>query len=367
VPTPGTDTRSPRILHVIGSFDGGGAERVLLTVLHGLPGGPQALAVGAEGSLLPLVPGAVPVFRAATERELAEVMADWRPDVVHTWLDGSLLTAIVPAAHLGIPLVHRLYNISSAMAAHDDHGARHHRLMSRALQTATRVCALSSAAADDAVAYYGIARPQVITNGFPLAGARRNVSRPARPADGSVLLAVGRLSPEKGHAVLIEAMARLAGRHPAAELWIAGVGAGDGQLRELAQSLGLGARVTFLGFCEDVSSLHAAADIFVCPSLTEGFGNAVAEAAIAGMPLVASDLPAIRTDVLAGQPAALFVPPGDVEALAAALDRALSDLATRASLAEATHAVADRLRVDRMLEDYRALYASVVEDACVAA
>lgn len=365
MPTLGTEY--PRVLHVIGSLNGGGAERVLLTVLHGLVGCPQALAVGAEGSLLPLVPGVIPVFRATSERELAEVMVDWRPDVVHTWLDDSLLTAIVPAAFLGLPLVHRLYNISSAMAAHDDHGARHHRLMAGALSTAARVCALSSAAADDAVAYYGITRPQVITNGFPLAGARSEVTHSAGMTGRPVVLAVGRLSIEKGHAVLIEAMARLSRSHPLAELWIAGVGPRDGQLRQLAQALGIGSRVTFLGFREDVSSLHAAADLFVCPSLTEGFGNAVAEAVIAGLPVVASDLPAIRTDVLAGQPAALLVPPGDVGALASALDRGLSDAATRAALVDATHAVAGRLRVDRMLEDYRVLYVSVVEDARVAA
>lgn len=361
------DTIHARVLHVIGSFDGGGAERVLLTLLHRLTGCAQALAVGAEGSLLPLVPDTIPVFRATTERELADLMAAWRPDLVHTWLDGSLLTAIVPAAHLGLPLVHRLYNISSVMAAHDDRGCRHQRLMAQALEAATRVCALSSAAADDAVAYYGIVRPEVIANGFPLAGNRSNVAHVAKSTSGHVVLAVGRLSPEKGHACLIEAMARLTGKHPLVELWIAGVGARESQLRELAQSAGVGPRVKFLGFCEDVTALHAAADIFACPSLTEGFGNAVAEAVIAGMPVVASDLPAIRSDVLAGSSAALLVPPGDVEALAAALDRVLSDALVRAVLARAAYATANRLSVDRMLAEYKAFYACVIEDARAAA
>ena len=145
MPTPGTS--EPRILHVISSFNGGGAERVLLTVLHGLHGYTQALAVGDGGTLLPLVPSVIPVHQASTERELAAVMAAWQPDVVHTWLDGSLLTAILPAAHLGIPIIHRLCNISSAMAAQAQLSPRHKSLMAQALGTATRVCALSSAAA----------------------------------------------------------------------------------------------------------------------------------------------------------------------------------------------------------------------------
>jgi len=355
------------VLHVIGSFHGGGAERVLLTVLHGLPGCAQALAVGGDGALLPLAPGRIQVFHAATERELAELMVEWRPDVVHTWLDGSLLTAIVPAAHLGIPVVHRLCNIASAMAAHDQRRPVHRRLMTGALETATRVCGLSSAAADDAVAYYGIDRPQVIANGFPLAGARGGFAHVERSAPGQVILAVGRLSPEKGHAGLIRAVAQLAGTHPLVELWIAGVGACEAELRQLAASSGLATRVRFLGFREDVTSLHWAADIFACPSLTEGFGNAVAEALIAGLPVVASDLPAIRSDVLGNQPAAVLVPPGDVNALAAALDRLLSSSPARTALADAGRAAAVRLRVDRMLVEYRALYDDVMENARVAA
>lgn len=355
----GAATR-PRVLHVIGSLDGGGAERVLLTVLHGLPEVTHALAAGAGGALLPLVPTAIPVSPAATARELAELMATWRPEVVHTWLDGSLLSAIVPAAHLGVPVVHRLYNVPSGMAAHERHEANRREQMRHALGATTAVCALSSAAADDAVAYYGIARPRVVLNGVPLAGARGNTAAAPRRR-GPVVLAVGRLAPEKGHTHLIDAVARLSGRHPSLELWLAGVGRCEPALRAQVHAARLDSQVRFLGFCEDVNALYAAADVFVCPSLTEGFGNAVAEALTAGVPVVASDLPAIRHDMLADAPGARLVPAADPASLAAALDELLCDAAARATLAATGRIVARRLGVERMLADYQALYADLAE------
>lgn len=355
------------MLHVIGSFDGGGAERVLLTVLHGVRGASHALAAGAGGALLPLVPARIPVSSAATAGELGELMASWRPDVVHTWLDGSLLSAIVPAAHLGIPVVHRLYNVPSGMAAHERHEANRRELMTHALRVATAVCALSSAAADDAVTYYGIERPRIVLNGVPLAGARGAALPVTRRTGGPVLLAIGRLAPEKGHAHLIDAVARLAARHPSLELWLAGVGTCEPALRAQAHAAGVAAQVRFLGFCEDVTALHAAADIFVCPSLTEGFGNAVAEALAAGLPVVASDLPAIRHDVLGDADGARLVPPADPARLAAALDDLLSDAPSRARLATAGRDAARRLRVEHMLADYEAIYAGLTEQARAAA
>jgi glycosyltransferase involved in cell wall biosynthesis len=360
--------RAPRVLHVIPSFNGGGAERVLLTLLSRLPEISQALAVSWAGSLVPLVPPGVPVLRVRTAGDLARLMARWRPDVVHTWLDDSLVLATPPAVHLGIPLVHRVYNVPSVQKRYEPGGAWHNESMARGLHAAARVIALSPTAADDAARFYGIARPTVIYNGFPLAG-RRGVRRRriSKPAGRFVVLNVARLEPQKGHAHLIDAFHRLARKHCEIELWLAGVGPLEGALRRQAAAAGVAARVKFLGFQEDVTALHAAADVFVFPSIFEGFGNALGEALAAGLPVVATDLPVIRRDVLGGEPGALLVPAADALALAEALDRLVSDRAARATLAAQARRAGARFPVARMLDEYRAIYRGVTEETRAAA
>ena len=360
--------RRTRVLHVISSLHGGGAERVLLTLLDGLPEVSQTLAVAGAGALLPLVPRSVPIRSAGTALALAELMVRVRPDVVHTWLDDSLLMTVAAAAQLAVPIVHRIYNVPSLQAAYEPSAPDRRGRMARALSAATRVVALSATAADDAARFYGIEPPQVIYNGFPLAGARAANSAPIARADGRfVILSVARLAPEKGQATLIEAVRRIARAHPQVDVWLAGIGPLEGELRRQAADAGLADRVTFLGFREDVSRLHAAADLFVFPSLTEGFGNAFGEALVGGLPIVASDLPVIRRELLGGAPAAWLHPPGDASALAVALEALVSDAGARARLAAHARAAGARFAVGAMLDAYRSLYARLAEETRAAA
>lgn len=357
-----------RVLHVISSFDGGGAERVLLTLLSGLVDHEQHLALAGSGSLLPMVPSSVPIHAAGTEPEIATVMEQVRPDVVHTWLDNSLLATIAPAAYLGIPLVHRLYNVPSVQKVYEPGGPGHNELMARALRAATKVVSLSATAADDAVTFYGIARPEVIVNGFPLAGERGTGQSTVRKPDGRfVILNVARLAVQKGQATLVEAFGRIAPAHPHVDLWIAGIGPLEADLRARAAACGVTDRVTFLGFQEDVNALHAQADLFVFPSIFEGFGNALGEALLAGLPIIASDLDVIRRDVLAGDRAALLVDVGDVSGLAAAMTRLVTSETERLTLGRRARYVGRQFTVDRMLRAYRQVYAGLAEQVRAAA
>lgn len=352
-----------RVLHVISSFDGGGAERVLLTLLCKLGDVSQHLAIAGGGTLLPLVPPTVPVHTARTECELAALMVTLRPDVVHTWLDNSLLMTIAPAAHLGIPLLHRLYNVPSIQKVYEPGGPGHNELMARALAAATKVVSLSGTAADDAVEFYGISRPEVIVNGFPLSGDRgTGHARFEKSAGRLVMLNVARLAPQKGHAHLIEAFAVLAPTYPEVDLWIAGIGALEADLRSRVRAAGIEGRVSFLGFQEDVTALHRVADIFVFPSVFEGFGNALGEALLAGLPIVASDLPVIRHDVLGDTDSAVLVPVGDARAMADALASLIDNEGERLALGRRARIRGRRFGVDRMLSAYSRVYAGLAED-----
>jgi glycosyltransferase involved in cell wall biosynthesis len=131
------------------------------------------------------------------------------------------------------------------------------------------------------------------------------------------LIAVGRLAPEKGLDVLIEAVRGLP-----VELEIAGSGPEEARLRALA-----GANVRFLGWVarDALPDLYANADVAVMPSRSDPWGLVLNEAALAGLPLVSTTAAGAAWDVIEDGVNGYRVPPGDVAALRAAIVRLVED------------------------------------------
>ena len=140
------------------------------------------------------------------------------------------------------------------------------------------------------------------------------------PREAPLLLAMGRLHEAKAHDVTLRALAQI----PGAVLWIAGSGPLEGELRRLADDLGVADRVRWLGWRADAGALYRAADVVVFPSRHEPLGNVVLEAWAQRRPLVAaaSQGPGalIRTEQ-----SGLLVPVDDAPALAAAIRRVLGE------------------------------------------
>ncbi|WP_374685574.1 glycosyltransferase family 4 protein [Promineifilum sp.] len=179
------------------------------------------------------------------------------------------------------------------------------------------------------------------------------------------VLTVGTVQPRKNYEMLVRAFAPLAERHPHT-LVIAG-GRGwlvEGLLAEIAR-LGLGDRVQLAGFVDDADlpALYSAADLFVFPSLYEGFGLPLLEAMACGAPVVTSDassLPeVVRTD---GAAAALALSPHDEAGWTAAMDRLLSDEVARRALAAAGPVQAARFSWERAAGELADLYATLLAD-----
>jgi glycosyltransferase involved in cell wall biosynthesis len=143
-----------------------------------------------------------------------------------------------------------------------------------------------------------------------------------------VVLAAGRLAPQKGFGVLLEAASRWRDLEPEPLLVIAGDGPLAGELRARAASLGVAAE--FPGRRDDIPALLASAAVFVLPSLWEGQPLVLQEALRAGMPVVATRAGGIP--YLTGDDAALLVPPGDAAGLADAVRAVLGDPALAARL-----------------------------------
>lgn len=153
--------------------------------------------------------------------------------------------------------------------------------------------------------------------------------------DEKVLLAVGRLSREKGHADLVRALARLGemSLDSAFKLVILGEGPERPVVEEEARRRGVFERIVFAGHASDVRPFYALADALALPSHSEGSPNVLLEAMAAGVPVAATrvgGVPEIATD----EETALLVPARDPESMAAALARLLSDSRHARTLAE---------------------------------
>jgi glycosyltransferase involved in cell wall biosynthesis len=194
-----------------------------------------------------------------------------------------------------------------------------------------------------AVESYGIPRERI-------AVVPPGTAKPARPPGPRrtcvrALLCVANLVPRKGHALLVEALARI--RDLDWSLTCVGSIERDPAtaraVRRLIGSTGLGRRITLVGECppQSVARAYRAADAFVLPSFHEGYGMVYAEAMVHGLPVIATTAGAIPETV--PPEAGLLVPPGDPAALARAVRRVIAQPVLAARLARGARATGLRL------------------------
>ena len=177
------------------------------------------------------------------------------------------------------------------------------------------------------------------------------------PRDGVLMISTGRLSALKNHAILVEALGQLPDLH----LAIAGVGPERDAILALASKLGVADRLHLVGEVPPtrIFEFLATGEVFAFASKLESFGLSVAEAAVAGLPIVASDLPVLR-EVLAcagGEPAALFAPANDAEGFARSITAILRDPALGDRLRAAGRHLATRYAPVQMCIAYEELLA----------
>jgi glycosyltransferase involved in cell wall biosynthesis len=260
---------------------------------------------------------------------------------------------------LGMPIVLEFHNFrfpdpGRAAEAYDRTEAFVLRQVD-ALLTTTR------ALAEAARRVYGLEREPIP---IPLAAehseATGQLDTTAWPSRPITLCYLGQLYRLQGVEVAVEALARL----PRCRLLILGGREADGaRLRSLAEQAGCGSRLEFAGFVppHQVAARLAQADIFLLPALAEGrmpyaSHQKLYEYLAARRPVVASDLPSIREDVVDGE-SALLVVPGSPQALAGAVTRLLESPELARRMAEAGYSLAERFtyraRATRLIEVFR--------------
>jgi len=144
------------------------------------------------------------------------------------------------------------------------------------------------------------------------------------PADARVIGIVAQLRPEKDHATLLRAAARLVEQHPSAHFLLVGEGICRAEIEALRAKLGLERRVHLTGLRHGEGNLHHMFDISVLCSRTEALSNSILEGMAAGNPLAVTDVGGNPDAVIDGE-TGMVVPIGSFKGLAEALDRLLSD------------------------------------------
>lgn len=249
--------------------------------------------------------------------------------------------ALFVAVFAGLPAIATFHGDTRNTLA-----VRVYELLARVLANFTRgVAAVSRALERQLRRWVRTAPVAFVPNGVvaqtPITSVERANARERFQVDRFCIAVVGRLSPEKGHRVLFEA---LRGRRDVTVLI-----AGDGPLRqELEAASDFDAR--FLGFVEDTRAVFAAADVVVLPSLTEGLPLVALEAMSLGRSVIASavgELPELLSDG-----AGLLVPAGDARALSEAIDRVKNG----EDYAAAAFSRARRYDVAAMAGAYASLY-----------
>ena len=314
----------------------------------------------------PLIyPPPFPLARRAIE-DLARIDASERFDAFHLhgrWFPD--FARVVPyARQTARPVALTLHNARprGINALTDALGTAYDSLRGiRIIQGVDRSVAVSDWVRRD-IARYGVdpARIEVIPNGVDTTVYRPRAPELRERLGGfdPLLLSVGRLLPQKGLDLLIDAVARLAADHPCLGVAIVGTGRMRGALEADVRRRGLEKRVVFTGFLEEslLPAAYSSADLFVLPSVWEVFGIVLLEAMGCGLPCVASDAGGIPEVVAEGGTGLLF-PVRDPAALASRLRILVEDESLRRRMgAEARRRAVEVFDWDRIAERTAGFY-----------
>lgn len=319
------------------------------------------------GKLIGAIQGAPRAYR--------RMIAEFRPDVVMSFLKGTNLLTWLALMNLGPrrpKWIAREGNNVLAVVREEAPNALVERasvaLTRAAYRRADAVLTNSTDMAIGLAADLGLdgRKVRMINNPIDLAAIRRAAAEP--PAGGlprPYILSAGRLEHQKAHDVLIEAYAR-SGIWRSHALVILGKGSKLAALHRLAAQLGVGEHVRFIGFVANPYAWMGGADLFVLPSRWEGFPTVAAEAMACGAPVLLSDCAFGPRDIVVPGESGELVMPEAPAALAAAMKALIAEPARRERLSAAGRRRVERFAIHAMNEHYARLFEELAPVPAVA-
>jgi glycosyltransferase involved in cell wall biosynthesis len=355
------NARQPKSLHVIGGKGSGGAERFAVRLIDALArrGEPVAAVTVAGGEIARTIDPAVRQYHAPmlgswdrwSRWKIGRAIADFRPDVVQTYMGRATRIVHLPRGRLPVHLARLggFYNLKGYRHAHawvgNTRGIRDY-LVENGLPPA-RVFHLGNFA--DTPGRVPADRLDALRVEHALADCR-------------VVLGLGRLHPNKGWADLLRAFAQLPDSLDGRPLRLVMVGDGPlrAELEQLGAALGIAARTRWAGWQQDPAPWYQLADAFVCASVHEPLGNVILEAWANRAPIVSTRAQG-PLELMRDGETGLLVPIGDPAGMAAAIRHMLeSDAAVRARMVEAGAAEIERHYTERAIVlAYVDLYAAL--------
>lgn len=280
---------------------------------------------------------------------LADLMRQFRPDVVHTHLYAGKY-AHIAASLVGIQRkVHTIHNIASKDGGKVEQAANYFLFKLLGVIPVS----LSTAVQKTVLERYGIpsSKSPIVWNGVPL---DRCVPMREYSADAARFVHVGRFTEAKNQKALIRAFLQLHGQYPGIMLNLYGEGEGKPACEELVRQNSAGGYVHFCGVTDDVYSALSQADVFILPSLYEGMPMTLIEAMGTGLPIITTSVGGI-VDMLKDGESALFVDT-DADSIAQGIMKLAGDSDLRKKLGTAALQRSKDFSVEEMAKKYCEIY-----------
>ncbi|MEV4935979.1 glycosyltransferase family 4 protein [Sphingobium sp. LSP13-1-1.1] len=309
----------------------------------------RILRLGMKSRRRAVATGALAMLRR--QRLLRRALKAVRPELVVSFLTRTNILSLLAARSLHIPVIVSERNNPALQTV----GPVWSRLRQMTYPRSVGLITMTQGAMDwfkDAMDVEG----WVIPNPVPPAGAA-----PDRRSDGHTIGAVGRLVPQKGFDLLLDAFAHVAQRIPDWKLVIWGEGPERATLERQRDHLGLADRVSLPGVTEKPGDWVPRTDLFVLSSRFEGWGIVVGEAMGAGLPVVSFDCQWGPAEMIEHDRSGLLVPNGDGAALGESIVALCNDPARRAALGQAARERMADFGHDQVLARWQSVITSVLD------
>jgi GalNAc-alpha-(1->4)-GalNAc-alpha-(1->3)-diNAcBac-PP-undecaprenol alpha-1,4-N-acetyl-D-galactosaminyltransferase len=284
-------------------------------------------------------------------RTLRRAIRNSQPDVIVSFIDIPNIVTLLATRGLGMPVI-----VSERANPDLVHIGWIWRVLRRIIYPSASALVLQTNASSALLKSKFKVRVCTIPNPVEFLGKGQKETQISCSQASCNLVAMGRLVPQKGFDLLLNAFARISQHHPQWSLKIVGGGPLRADLENQSEILGIRDRVRFLGAVSDPFPIFHSADLFVLSSRFEGFPNALCEAMACGVPPVSFDCPWGPSEIIRDGVDGLLVPPEDVPALATALDRLMSDAQERGRLASRAPEIAMRFSRERILAMWDKLF-----------